>query len=399
MQENEGKFSFQGSDGNRSEVILSVSDYKAAADKGVSLAQHLELTYGMKTDSVKYGTVLQQMMASAGMFLSSDKDTGLRPPSMADVLDGSIAFNMGAITRPETNTGAGARLLFPEVVMQVIESELRTDYGDFLGTWNTMIAQTQTIAGPKFEQPVVNIKAPEGSSNAPVGQLAEPEIMVGITTSDVSRKISTKAIGLMISDEATQATSLDLVNLIVGSQARQERINLVEGDIAAMVSGDVDRNETALASVKVNSFDASIVAAGVITHKAWIKYLRANYRKMNIDYIMCDIDTALAIEGRSGKPTYNTVDDSGSPVSMAYSISNLGIMEPKILLLDTSVIGANTMVGIDSRNAIRRVINASASYSAIEQFVLRKAQAMRFDYGELSHKLYTDGWSHATLTV
>jgi len=167
----------------------------------------------------------------------------------------------------------------------------------------------------------------------------------------------------------------------------------------------VDRNETLLSSVKVDSFDAGIVAAGVITHKAWIKYLRASYRKMNIDYIMCDIDTALAIESRSGKPsafatTTTTGDDSAnSPFSLTYSVANLGLVEPKILLLDTSVIGANTMVGIDSRTAVRRVINASASYSAIEQFVLRKAQAMRFDYGELSHKLYTDGWSKATLTV
>lgn len=395
MEQNEAKFSFADAEGKRQEVVLNVSTYKDAAKQGISLAQHLEQKYGANTNPTKYGTVLQQMMASSGMYLNSDAVSGLKPPTMADVLDGSVAFNMGAITRPEDNAGAGARLLFPEVVMQVIESELRTDYGDFLGTWNKMIAQTQTINSPKFEQPIVNVKAPEGSRNQPVGQLAEPAVMIGITTSDVSRRISTKAIGLTISDEALQATTLDLVNLIVGAQARQERVSVVEGDIAAMVAGDVDRNETALASVAGSTFDAA-ATGGTMTHKAWIKYLRASYRKMNIDYILADIDTALAIEGRTGKPVDSNVFNPDSNVSVDYSIENLGINAPKILLVDTAIVGASTVVGIDSRTAIRRVINASASYSAIEQFVLRKAQAMRFDYGEMSHKLYTDGWSKMT---
>lgn len=397
MNDNEGRFSFIGTDGKRVEAKLSTADYKAAASKGISLAQHLEQTHGMKTDTALHGTVLQQMMQSAGMFLNADSHTGLKPPSMADVLNGTTAFNMGAITRPEDNVGAGARLLFPEVVMQVIESELRSDHGDFLGSYNNMIAQTQTISGPKFEQPIVDITAPAASSNQPVSQLAEPAIMVGITTSDVSRKISTKSIGLMISDEALQATSLDLVNLIIGAQSRQERVNMVEADISAMVDGDVDRNETALGSVLGTSFD-SAATGGTMTHKAWVKYLRANYRKMGIDYILADIDTALAIESRTNKPIAGTStgDQTPNPFAATYSIENLGVTEPKILLVDTEIIGASTVVGIDSRVAIRRVINASAAYSAIEQFVLRKAQAMRFDYGEMSHKMYTDGWSKMT---
>lgn len=399
MNNDEAKFKFTGSDGLQTEAVINVGEYKEAGKAGITLSQHLEQKYGKNNNAQKNGTILQQMMASSGMYLNADEHSGLKPPTMGDIMDGTVSINMGSITRPDNNTGAGARLLFPEIVMQVIESELRTDHSDFLGVWNQMLAQTQSINGPKFEQPIVNIKAPEGSRNSPVGQLSEPEVMVGITTSDVSRKISTKAIGLTISDEALQATTLDLVNLIVSAQARQERVSLVEADIAAMVAGDTDRNESALASVAASTFDpVGITANSTITHKGWIKYLRANYRKMNIDYVMCSIDTALAIEGRSGKPTYTTVDSNASEFSMAYSVENLGIKEPKILLLDEAVIGADTIVGIDSRNAIRRVINATASYSAIEQFVLRKAQAMRFDYGEMSHKLYTDAWSKTTLT-
>jgi hypothetical protein len=63
------------------------------------------------------------------------------------------------------------------------------------------------------------------------------------------------------------------------------------------------------------------------------------------------------------------------------------------------VIAANTIVGLDSRYAIRRVINAQAAYSAIEQYLLRRATAFRVDYGEYSHRLYDDAFSVMTLTV
>jgi hypothetical protein len=72
---------------------------------------------------------------------------------------------------------------------------------------------------------------------------------------------------------------------------------------------------------------------------------------------------------------------------------------PRVLLLDTSFIGANTIVGLDSRYAIRRTVNVSAAYEAIEQWVMRRATAFRVDYGELAKKLYPEAWKKMTLTV
>ena len=48
---------------------------------------------------------------------------------------------------------------------------------------------------------------------------------------------------------------------------------------------------------------------------------------------------------------------------------------------------------------LRRVINIAAAYSAIEQFVLRRATAFRVDYGEITHTLYPDAFKVMTLTV
>jgi hypothetical protein len=233
----------------------------------------------------------------------------------------------------------------------------------------------------------------------PIGQLTEPASMVSITVSDTVRRIPTRSIGLQVSDQALAITTLDLVSLIMTAQARGERIALVEEQLADMINGDADAGESALSSVTAASFDSSIIAASTITQKAWVKYLRANYRKMTISNIICDIDTALLIEGRTGKPTVANDNPTSPRIDSLFTIENLGLPAPRVLLVSTSVAGANTIIGLDRRYAIRRLVNVNASYSAIEQYVMRRATSFRIDYGEMAHKLYTEAWSKMTLTV
>lgn len=384
----------------RQDMELDVLAYKAAGERGMSLTEHLQVQY--PTNVERDGTAFEQLMNQAGLFMRADHSAGLRPPTMKQVLEGGLAIQAGAINRNDganSNTVSG-RLLFPEIVMQVIRSELEESNEDFLGGFDSMVAQTQNITGPKFDQPIINTTGPKADRNQPVGQLAEPAIMMSITVSEVTKRIPTKSIGLTISDEALDATTLDLVGLAVSAQAREERVQMVEGHLNSMITGDVDQGDSALSAVTAQSFDSGITAAGSLSQKAWIHYLRANYRKMNISHIICDVDTALAIEGRSGKPT-NQSDDPNSPrIDTLFSVENLGITAPRVLLVDSAVIGgANIIVGLDSRYAIRRVVNVAASYEAIEQYVMRRATSMRFDYGETAHRLYDDAWAKMTLTV
>jgi hypothetical protein len=391
----------RNAEGNLIEVPFHVQMYAEAASKGLTLSQHLNQKYGESTDLVKYGDVLQQAMLHSGMLTSTDHRMGMRPPSMKEMLETGI--QLGSITRgdgSDRHTVAG-RMLYPEILMRAIESKLRDDYGDLLGTWASFIAQTQTVTGPKFDQPIINITRPQGTASSPIAQLAEPDVMLSITTSDRSNSIPTKSIGLLISDQAAQASTLDLVNLAMTAQARQERVRMVEGDIAAIVAGDVDRGETAKTSFTADSLDAAgITAAGQMTHKAWVKYMHKNRRQMMTLGGICDLDTAMAIEARSGKPTRDTVFvKEAEAFNQGITVDNLTGPDPRILIVDDGVIAANTFVGLDTRFALRRVINISAQYSAIEQFVLRRATAFRVDYGEITHTLYTDAFKVMTLTV
>ena len=400
MSDLETVFKLKDENGNAVEVPFHAKEYVEAGDAGLTLTQYLTQKYGSNTNEQKYGSVIGQFMASAGMFLGEDHATGIKPPTMKDVISDGVQIS--AITRNDgsnNNTPSG-RLLFPEIIMRTIESELSESQDDFLNGWESMIAQTASIAGQKFEQPIINVTAPEAQASNPISQLAEPDALVSITVSETSHTITTKSIGLMISDQAQQATTLDLVSIILSAQARGERVRNVEEHINGIVAGDADRGMTALPTFQADTLDGGITTAGSLSHNAWLKYLRANYRKMSINRIICDLDTALAIEARSGKPTRDTViypEGSNFPTNM--TVDNLSITAPQVLIVDDGVVGANTIVGLDSRYAIRRVINANAPYSAIEQYLMRRATGFRVDYGEFSHRLYDDAFSVMTLTV
>lgn len=391
-------YSFIDVSGQRQEVTLDTTAYKQAAESGLSLSQWLEREFPSHPD---HGSTFAQMMQSCGMYVTNDRETGIAAPSMKAVFDGSAKIMAGPLVRNDGSqrSTVSGRLLFPEVILELMALNLTENKDDFLNGFAKMVALRTSVTSPRVDQPKIDVTAPEDSRAQPIAQLSEPAVMVSITLSEVSYAIPTKSIGLLVSDQALQATTLDLVGIAMSSQARGERIYMIEEQLGAMINGDADWGETALVSFQADTLDAGIVAAGELSQKAWIHYLRDNYRKLNIDWIMCDIDTALAIENRTGKPTNNTDDPNSPRIDTTFSIENLSLPRPNLLLLDTSFIGANTMVGIDSNYAIRQTVNVSASYEAIEQWVMRRATAFRVDYGELSKKLYTEAWQMMTLTV
>ena len=80
--------------GKNQALDLSLDTYRAAADAGQSLPQYLAANF--PTDAAKYGTVMEQAMEQAGMFVYGDSDAGINSTSLADVLNPRQA---NAITR------------------------------------------------------------------------------------------------------------------------------------------------------------------------------------------------------------------------------------------------------------------------------------------------------------
>lgn len=384
-------------DGKRHEVELSVDMYRAAYDMGVSLPQYLSQTFD--TDADRYGTPFQQLLATSGMALKRDSETGLAASRMYDILNGGPQM---AAARPDGSqalTVAG-RLLFPAVILQWIESTLMSDWSTYEAIYGKMVALTSSSSSPRVDQPVVNLNDPRGSLAQPIAQLAEPTAMVTISLSDRSYRIPTMSIGFEISEEASKSTTIDFVGMTLQQQIIGQRIGLINQYLNAMINGDVDMGITALTGENASSYDAAATTPALFSNKAWVKWLRKDWTKLNIDWVICDIDTYLAIENRVGRPVI--VGDAGNDIRLTSipTAANPGIPSAvQFFIVDTAIVGANTLIGIDSSKAIHRLVYAGGSYSAVEQYVMRKSTAMRFDFAEMSTRLYGDnsGWKKLVL--
>ena len=199
-----------------------------------------------------------------------------------------------------------------------------------------------------------------------------------------------------------QNTTLDLVTLALARQRAVERNERANEFLLALLSGDADMSLAALSgSDFVNNadvFDSTISADATLTQKAWIKYLFHRATERTITHIVTDIDTAMIIDGRTNKPVYSNTTTNGSiTVAPAFN-TEMQVANPMwpsnvrlFITTDTSW-PANTIMGFDSRYGIHRVTSSAASYEAVENFVLKRSTAMRFDTGEVVTRLFDDAF-------
>lgn len=390
---------YKKTDGSIGEIDAGVEIYQAAANA------HMDLRQYMRTQAVgcdfTLGDPIDQMMSNAGL-LDSHPAAAFQMPALTmaqlaamDLSDTKLASETG-FRRPDgSDNSLGARLLYPQMILETLVADARIDDGaDIIPVWESLIAITRNLNGQKAEQPIIDTRGPDQSKSGRIAQLAEPETMVSITVGEKSYRVPTYSIGLMVSNEAMAATTIDLVRIVMQKQARGERISRAMSQLKSMVLGDEDRGMTALPVTKISAFDSSISTNGTITKRAYIKWLHSVRKSASITRVLTDIDSALDVdEGLT--PTSTGIDNS--KIVTPWGGTNLAIPQPTVVPVDADVFGAGLLVGIDPSAAIQRFVNVAASYDAIEQYVMRKATGFRVDFGEMSVRLYDDAWSVVSL--
>jgi hypothetical protein len=387
------------SKGETNQVPLEIGMYRAAFDNGMSFEQYINRTYA--DADPKHGPAFTQLLASEGIFLRPVKEYGVRASTMDEILNGKGQMQAGGTILKEGVPAS--RILFPAAYLSVIEDKLLVDLNVTPNAFEGMIAVDDSINNDRFDRPVLHYSRPEAARHQIITQLAMPNTMLGITASEVSRKIPTFSLGLEVSDQALKATTLDLVGLALARQAAVERNERAQNYISQMLNGDVDNGMAALSSisgksVKASSFDSSLTVAGTLSQKAWISWLFKNHLKRKITHVVTDLATAMAIENRSGKPvvvgdnpTSHRIDAIPSIINEAWDFNT------KIFLTDDPNWPANTIMGMDARYAIHRVKSLTATYEAVEQLVMRRSTQMRFDFGEIVYRLFDEAFEVMTL--
>lgn len=390
---------FFEADGSKQQVSLDVSLYREASEKGQSFRQLINAKYGTKVDAKKHGTPFEQICASAGVVLRSDMKAGVRASTIYEMANGTGAGMEAAVTKEAV---PASRLLFPAAVMGLVEDRLAVDLSTTDRAFEGMIAYEESINGERVEQPVLNFTAAEQNAAQGIAQLAMPANMITITASDKSYKLPVFSQGIEVSDQAAKVTTIDFVALTLARtfalQANKRAMNYM----LALKDGDVDNGDGSLSSLGYATTSTAMDAAatgGVLTQLAWLNWLTQSPDKRVIDVIVTDLATAMKIENRTGKPVI-TGDDPNSP-RMDTLISAMNPQwSPKVkvfLVMPGSGWPANTVMGIDSRYAIRRIRSLTASFQATEAFVIKRSTISRFDYGEIVNRMFPEAFSVLTI--
>lgn len=382
--------------GNTQQLPLDVSMYRQAADNQMSFEQFINRQYPASV----HGNTFDQLLASEGIFCRPNRNIGLRAATMDEVLNGRSRMEAGVIVKEAV---PASRILAPAAILAAVEDKLVADLAMNPMAFDSMVAFDESINNDRWERAILNFSKPEAARSAVIGQLALPTSMLTITASQVTRAIPTRSIGMEVSDQALKATSLDLVTLALARQRATERNERTNEFLLSLLNGDVDMGMVALSTiaskvVKASVYDSSIVAAGVLTQKAWMAYLIKNATRRTITHVVTDIAGALAIEQRTGKPVI-TGDNPTSPrVNTEMSVINpMWPANVRIFITTDPNWPVNTIMGFDAGYGIHRVMSTWASYEAVEQFVLKRSTAMRFDSGEVVERLFDDAFDVLTL--
>lgn len=391
------------------QVTLDATVYREAHDANLSVPAFLNRKYGGEANAA-HGSVFHQLCASQGVYLPAKNDMQLRAAPIGDILEGKAALTFDAATTQQRNSDYGgnqSRILFPAAVVDMIENSLQKDLQTDTNLFNQMVALNLGVASDTFEQPVINystVNGPDGANRAKaqrIAQLAEPAAMASFTTSQNPRRLPTWSIGAEFSQQALRTTTLDLVALSLARFMAVESDGRVYEMLSNLWTGDPDFDPAAITAVTSTTLNGS-ATSGVLTHKAWLKWLYRNRKYRRISHVICDLDTYLKIEGRTGRPGAIGVLDPTLPrIDPQATALNPYVDNVRVMLVDAAVDGgpvpANTIWGVDSRFGIVKVSNTSAAYTAAETFAMKRAEAFRIDWSETAYRQWDAAFDVLTI--
>lgn len=384
--------SFVDNTGATQQIKLGKEIYAKAVESGMQVRDYINATY--QTNEDKFGSTFDQLAAQANVFFTNDFGRGIKKATVAQMMDDRQAAGIVREGFPLS------KLIFPAVVLAAVEDKLINRHEGDLQHFEKMIAVKDTISNSLFTRPVFNFdKVRDGNRSQPISQLTKPIMMGTLTVSETARKINTHSIGMMISDDAKQAATIDLFALSFTRLIESETLEAMDGYLNKLLTGDVDMGQGTLAAqtVTASSLDPASTTAANFTHKAYVKWLRKNNRKCHIDYVICDTDAYLTVTGRVGRPTVLTAEEfSNISLNPNRMVVNARMGEPHFFITEPGVLPANTLIGLDSRYALHRVTNLSANYEATERLLMQKGEQFRIDSGEIVYRLFDDAFSVLT---
>lgn len=393
---------FYNTKGELIQANITPEVYKAAHDANLSVPEYINRQHANDGADPKYGSVFEQICASEGLSLPGKNPLGMRAASVQEVLDGTagtISANVANQKDFGSPFGPASRILFPAAIIALIENVVVKDYATDSIVFEDLIASNLAVPTENFIQPVIDYGTPNGPQLAKaqrIAQFSDAPNMLRFGTSEKNRSLPTYGIGMEFSAQALKATTLDLVALTLNRYILVEKDQRVYQYLSSIFAGDSDLNTGAVAAVTTTTLDTA-ATGGVVTHKSWVKFLARKRKLRKITHVIGDIDTYLKVESRTGRPGSNNYDPTLAridPQAQTYPAQTGFGNDVKWFIVDDAASGgpvpASTVWALDATKGIVRVSNTAASYTAAEEFVLRRTSAMVMHWSEDVYRMFGD---------
>lgn len=375
------------------EITLDMGLYKSEQGFVGALNSQFPTPQGMPTAS-------EQLFAQCGLFRTADLKAGIKPAKIRDILDSTNGIS-AAGTAPGS-TGI-SRFVAPAAILAGVQNDIYEDREGVLGQFMKLVAFTQSVAGNRYEKPVFNYDPARNSRAKPVAQLAEPTSIGLLTVGEQSGTIPIFASGLEISDQAMDYFGFAEIQKCMSIMATYDIAERADGWLLSMMAGDADHGMAALAGEQVEkavTIDSAIASAGVLTQKAWIKWIAKHSKRAPITHVITDIDGALAIQNRTGRPTANTDNQTSQRMdTIEVVMSDLWPSNLPVYIVTDAAWPVNTILGISQPNAIVLHESSTANYSSVEQFVTRRSTKFRVDFGAVANRFYDRAFHRLNLIL
>ena len=137
--------------------------------------------------------------------------------------------------------------------------------------------------------------------------------------------------------------------------------------------------------------------AGLIGAYFMVKWLFNNSRKRKITHIICNLDAALAIQNRSGRPVVTGDNGTSKRIDTLENIINpMWPDQVQMLITMDPNFPANTVLGFDASYGYHVVNSTVLNYSAAEAYAMRRSTKYRVDTGMIAYRLFDEAWSCLT---
>lgn len=388
-------FTLVDKDGTVSKVEITAEEMLLGA-KAEACTPQQYINNKFPNADLSVGPAFRQFQASLGIASPGrDNPFGVKAKSMGELLniEASVS-NTGIVTSP---FGTASRALTVISIIDKIEAEVAKDRTTDIVTFDSMVGTRLTVNSEHFEQPVIDYGTPDGPQQAKAGRVAQganPHKMVTFKTADRIRRIGAWSIGMEWTDQALKATTLDFVTMTTQRYLEVERDERAYRYVADLYQGNADLIVGSVPAVTSVSLDVASTG-GVLTHKAWVKFLARNRKFRRITHAIMDLDTYLKVEGRVGRPSTNNYDPSLVRIDpQGMVINNTFGSDVKIFLVEPATDGgpvpAHTIYGLDASAAITMVTNSNAVYSAVEEYAMKRTTALRMDWSEEVFRTFGD---------